>query len=173
MRYFYDCEFIEDGKTIDLISIGVVAEDGREYYAISRDFKAKKASQWVKDNVLIHLPPKDPNPVYTSPRILEESRHWKRRDRIATDLLHFCHPDVHGYPEFWGWFSAYDHVALCQLYGTMMDLPEGWPMFTRDIEQWRVQLGIKELPKQKEGCHHALGDARWTKEAWEYLAARA
>jgi hypothetical protein len=24
-RYFYDCEFIEDGITIDLVSIGVVA----------------------------------------------------------------------------------------------------------------------------------------------------
>lgn len=30
MRYFLDCEFIEDGRTIDLISIGIVAEDGRE-----------------------------------------------------------------------------------------------------------------------------------------------
>ncbi len=30
MRYFLDTEFYEDGKTIDLISIGIVAEDGRE-----------------------------------------------------------------------------------------------------------------------------------------------
>ena len=35
MKYFYDTEFIEDGSTIELISIGVVAEDGREYYAVS------------------------------------------------------------------------------------------------------------------------------------------
>lgn len=33
MKYFLDTEFHEDGKTIDLISIGIVAEDGREYYA--------------------------------------------------------------------------------------------------------------------------------------------
>ncbi|MBA3574969.1 MAG: 3'-5' exoribonuclease, partial [Pseudonocardiales bacterium] len=33
MRFFYDCEFIEDGLTIDLVSIGVVDEDGREFYA--------------------------------------------------------------------------------------------------------------------------------------------
>ena len=37
-RYFYDCEFIEDGRTIELISIGVVAEDGREFYAVSTEF---------------------------------------------------------------------------------------------------------------------------------------
>ena len=28
-RFFYDTEFIEDGTTIDLVSIGVVDETGR------------------------------------------------------------------------------------------------------------------------------------------------
>src|SRR4051812_12087398 len=56
MKFFLDTEFIEDGVTIDLISIGIVAEDGREYYAVSSEFDPTKASQWVKDNVLVHLP---------------------------------------------------------------------------------------------------------------------
>ncbi|HET7322728.1 MAG TPA: hypothetical protein VFJ06_00160 [Halococcus sp.] len=34
VRFFYDTEFIDNGRIIDLISIGVVAEDGREFYAI-------------------------------------------------------------------------------------------------------------------------------------------
>ena len=51
-KYFYDTEFIEDGKTIDLISIGIVCEDGREYYAQSVEFDESKASEWVKENVL-------------------------------------------------------------------------------------------------------------------------
>ena len=59
MKYFLDTEFLEgtqqrrlcsielpklfDTKnTIDLISIGIVAEDGREYYAISKDFNGIK-----------------------------------------------------------------------------------------------------------------------------------
>ena len=29
LRYFYDTEFIDNGRTIELISIGVAAEDGR------------------------------------------------------------------------------------------------------------------------------------------------
>src|SRR3954452_23658432 len=37
-RYFYDTEFIEDGTTIDLVSIGVVDETGREFYAVSTEF---------------------------------------------------------------------------------------------------------------------------------------
>ena len=29
MKYWLDTEFMEDGKTIDLLSIGIVREDGR------------------------------------------------------------------------------------------------------------------------------------------------
>src|SRR5690349_17532726 len=35
MRYFLDTEFIERPGTIDLISIGIVSEDRREFYAES------------------------------------------------------------------------------------------------------------------------------------------
>lgn len=57
-KYYIDTEFLEGVQrepfpfsllrkntkpTIDLISIGIVAEDGREYYAISRDFNLKEA----------------------------------------------------------------------------------------------------------------------------------
>ena len=45
MRFFYDCEFIEDGTTIDLVSIGVVGEDGREFYAVSTEFDAGRAGR--------------------------------------------------------------------------------------------------------------------------------
>ena len=57
MRFFYDCEFIEDGRTIDLVSIGVVDEEGREFYAVSTEFDPERAGQWVRQNVLPKLPP--------------------------------------------------------------------------------------------------------------------
>jgi hypothetical protein len=60
-RYFYDCEFIEDGRVIDLVSIGVVDEHGREFYAISTEFDDRAAVPWVRRNVLDRLPsPGDP-----------------------------------------------------------------------------------------------------------------
>ena len=55
MRYFYDTEFIEDGQTIELVSIGIVGENGSEYYAVSTDFDPSKANSWVKDLSLIHI----------------------------------------------------------------------------------------------------------------------
>lgn len=173
MRYFYDTEFIEDGHTIDLISIGVVAEDGRTYYAISKAFNAKKASAWVQANVLAHLPPRNVNfsDVSVSPRLKEESRAWKNRRDIREDLLQFIGDDPK--PELWGYYADYDHVALCQLFGRMIDLPKGWPMYTRDLKQWCDQLGNPKLPKQGEDEHHALADARWNKQVFEFLSVIA
>ena len=75
-RYFYDCEFIEDGTTVDLVSIGVVDEYGREFYAVSTEFDDSRAVPWVRRNVLDKLP---------SPA----DRAWRSRERIRDDLYDF------------------------------------------------------------------------------------
>jgi hypothetical protein len=173
LKYFYDCEFIEDGKTIDLISIGMVRADGRALYAISTEFDISKANIWVKENVLIHLPPRNVNPSSVSPRELEESRAWRSRDAIRQSLMMLVGNDPA--VEFWGYYSAYDHVALCQLFGTMMDLPRNWPYYTRDLRQWADSMGIVEpldkfVPATTE--HHALADAEWNRRAYQFLLER-
>jgi len=165
MRYYYDTEFIEDGKTIDLISIGIVAEDGREFYAINTEFNPKKASQWVKDNVLTHLPKRDVTDL-DSPNIRGKSLAWMPHRLIRDKLLYFIGTDK---PEFWAYYADYDHVALCQLFGTMMDLPDRWPMYTKDVKQLCDSMGNPALPGQGKNEHNALADARWTKQAYEFL----
>lgn len=72
-------------------------------------------------------------------------------------------------PEFWGYYSDYDWVAFCQIFGTMMDLPKGWPMYCRDLKQLCVDLGDPKLPQQGTDEHNALNDARWNKKAYEFL----
>lgn len=156
MRYWFDTEFIEDGKTIDLLSIGIVAEDGREFYAESNECDLSRASPWVRENVIPHLTGK----AFT--------RAW-----IRAGVQQFVseYPITEGptKPEFWAYYADYDWVALCQLFGTMMDLPKGWPMYCRDVKQLCDDLGNPTLPKQSTTEHHALADARWTREAWESL----
>jgi hypothetical protein len=51
MKYWLDTEFIARPFTIDLISIGVVAENGREFYAESNETDWSKASPWTLENV--------------------------------------------------------------------------------------------------------------------------
>jgi hypothetical protein len=76
-------------------------------------------------------------------------------------------------PEFWAYYGDYDWVVLCQLFGTMMDLPKGWPMMCMDLKQLAVHLGCSMLPPQYmtdfNPEHHALNDARWTKYAHDWV----
>lgn len=55
MRFWFDTEFIEDGRTIDLVSIGMVSEDGRKFYAEPAECDLSRASPWVVTNVLPQL----------------------------------------------------------------------------------------------------------------------
>lgn len=149
MRIWFDTEFIEDGKTIDLISIGMVREDGSTYFAHSAEYDVSKASDWVRENVLPHVAGIAPI----------------ERRKIASDILAFAGEK----PQFWAYYADYDWVALCQLYGTMMDLPEGWPMYCRDVKQLCDDRGDPKLLPQESVEHHALADAIWTRDAWAFL----
>lgn len=149
-RCFFDTEFIEDGTTIDLISIGIVRDDGQEFYAEVLGVDWSKASPWVIENVKPHL----------TGALLS-------REDIARYIVDFVGPK----PEFWAYYADYDWVALCQLFGTMMDLPDGWPMFCLDIKQEAHRLSNPRLPEQATTEHHALADARWNAEAYAFLAA--
>jgi hypothetical protein len=50
-------------------------------------------------------------------------------------------------------------------------VPFHFPQLCLDIKQWAIELGDPGLPHQKGSRHHALADARWTKEAWAFLAS--
>lgn len=220
MKYFYDTEFLEGtqdkrflgikyGKTkptIDFISIGIVSEDGREYYGISKDFNLKQAWNrydraeqtifekrngfegkkvyWIRDNVLL--------PIHYKLAMKEgkwdesimgfeewkkfitnkeqgcySDRHFKTFERllnkygksnlqIANDICEFFYSfgednldslspltaaQIYGpsdkslHPELYGYYSAYDHVVFCWLFGRMIDLPKGFPMYSKDMKQ--------------------------------------
>ena len=202
MKYFYDTEFLEGTQkkrwwniekqkpTIDLISIGVVCEDGREYYAISKDFNLKEAwnrydildrtpfekfhgfkgrkSYWVRENVLkqifqellysghkkARLPlPKSSEKQFTYKNLKKLIQGFgKSNIQIAKELKHFIHEkedvlynkqeldfnsvgDVKSKIQLYGYYSAYDHVALSWIFGKMIDLPKGFLMYTRDLKQ--------------------------------------
>jgi hypothetical protein len=168
MKYWIDTEFIEDGKTIDLISIGIVAEDGRELYLGNRQCDFTKASQWVKDHVLVPMGFDFSSPNIPMRPIAPDF--WVTREAIAKSVAEFCCVGLHGKPEIWAYYADYDWVVFCQLFGTMMDLPDGFPMYCRDIKQECDRLGNPKLPEQGKGEHNALDDARWNKLAYEFLA---
>lgn len=152
-RFFYDTEFIERPCTIDLISIGIVAETGETFYAICNEFDESKASPWVVENVIAKL---------------THQMEWLSKDQIANRILTFLQPSEEDPVELWGYYADYDHVVLCWLFGTMMQLPKGMPMFTMDLKQLLESYGNPRIAKN-ENAHDALQDALWIRKTYRFL----
>lgn len=245
MKYFLDTEFIEGlhkpmfGKKrhfIDLISIGIVSEDGAEYQAISKEYDYATASDWVKKNVILPLYRAQSPTIkqFTNPHTFHKAV-GKSNAKIANEIIAFINPhmntDSGGYfetlilddgygvahgiksfspddncpyfiwrnqPEFFGYYADYDWVLLCSLFGTMMQLPKGFPMYCRDLKQmvdgkvlsfmrnvdsakgtkdqisFDKQLEIfKKLPgyPKQANEHGAIDDARWNRDLYKFLTA--
>lgn len=158
MNYFTDTEFVEDGSTIMPISIALVSEDCRELY-IELDFDEAKAEahDFVREHVLPHL------------RIPQAERCTK--PQACERILEFLGEDPD--PMFWAYYADYDWVLLCQLFGTMIDLPDPFPKFCMDLQQWWVQLGRPKgvKPAKPKNAHDALADARWNYVFYQNLKA--
>jgi hypothetical protein len=199
--YCYDTEFLEDGKTVDLISIGIVCEDGREYYAVNSeaDWDRIRKDDWMMDNVVRHLPTHRTGEVQKRKGFGESGWSWggihmrdarvKPKWVIANEVRDFLLTSVvpaqpsqidrqdgipaHGFPELWAYFAAYDHVALAQLWGKMLHLPKGIPMYTHDIKQEMDRLSVPSsaVPKP-QNQHDALADARWNMDMLTELRRR-
>lgn len=243
MKYFIDTEFIEGFKKpmfgkkrhfIDLISIGIKCEDGRTYYAISNEWSAYDANDWVLNNVIRKLPLISKKResfrefMYRTTGMSDKIE-WiegKSNKQIAQEIVEFVNPDlgfhVGGYsnselreggrlyshfeghnvimvdnhfiaqPEFWAYYADYDWVVFCSLFGTMMDLPEGFPMYCNDLKQlmrdkilknWYTdpfafvpdgvfdQLKAMEGYPKQENEHNALADAEWNQQLFNFLKA--
>ena len=241
MKYFLDTEFLEGtqktlfGKTkptIDLISIGIVCEDGREYYAISKDFNLKEAWNrydikieqvsgdmrnhypsgikhkvyWLRENVLKNIFPEKVGMNYIQFKRLV-NHFGKSNEQIAKEIKHFvANRPIENNKEQWildydtkdvqfyGYYADYDWVVFCWLFGRMIDLPKGFPMYCIDLKQTlddyadinyciAKNLSVmnssfedklnelkshKNYPKQTNE-HNALADARWNYQLYKFL----
>lgn len=188
MKYFIDTEFHEYKKrrlfskgidTIELISIGIISEDGREYYAISKDFNIEDAwsNEWLRKNVLksIHseLIQKERYAREYHSELVEFSYQgmknlikWngKSNEQIACEIEKFVYHEtkdeiginsglnlVPKNVEFYGYYSDYDWVVFCWLFGRMIDLPKGFPKYCIDLrqmfEEWSDNLWFSKRRK--------------------------
>lgn len=176
MRVFYDFEFVEDGRTIDVISVGMAAENGATYYAVNSgmDITSIQKNRWLMENVVPHLPiageiylPLPRQAPWGQFRLDLKQSHVKPAWCITNEVRDFL--AGLGDVELWAWYGA-DHVALAQLFGRMVDLPATVPMYTNDLMQLWRQLGRPALPPRDGAEHDALADARHNLKMFRHLA---
>ena len=179
MKYWYDWEFEEHGKTIIPISLGMVSEDNRELYLINKEYMMSYAYQegyhwrgepsmltdWLCKNVIDKIPQNDVDTYGVNyddwgPIVLnfisDKNRYLNREDI-----------------ELWGHFVSYDHVALAQIFGPMVNLPKPIPMWSHDDMQIRngQHSPLRDPAIYPE--HHALHDAKFQKYQYECWTSSA
>ena len=162
MKVWHDWEFLENGTTIRPISVGMIRQDGKELYRVFSEAPWFEINDnaWLKANVLPGL-----NATVDNVGSKSEIR------TAVTEFLKEAYDKDHKL-ELWGWYSAYDHVCLAQLFGKMIDLPDWCPMLTRDLKQEFLRVHADRsiyIPQQTTGLHNALEDARHLKVKHEWF----
>lgn len=182
MKIFFDTEFTGLHKDTTLISIGMVAGDGKTFYAEFSDYDRSQVDDWIRNNVISHL-----------------------KFGCLSDAYH---QDVCGNVEMYGtkedvraalrtWLSQYDSVQLVSdvchydmvlfidIFGDAFDIPENVCPFCYDINHDIAELCMVEdveafdISREKlmrdnyireiEGDkHNALYDAKVIKEIYSY-----
>lgn len=155
MDFFVNTEFIDLDRRIDLISLGLVRADGREFYAISTEFDGEQANEFVRTVVLPQLEPRD-------------HRAWMSRAQMKIALQQFVGDEE---PTFWSWAAApWDWMALAQLFPLQERVPDGWRYTAYDVSLLAEAAGLRlnpvddSLPPPPAAVHHALADASWVRE---------
>ncbi|MAH04419.1 MAG: hypothetical protein ACTHPO_07405 [Alphaproteobacteria bacterium] len=164
-RYFFDTEFLDpsaDGFAIEFISLGIVAEDNRDFYGVYEglDEQACLKSAWVKANVMAKLP---------------EKSKWVGLDDMRRGIIDLIEPCDK--VEFWAKNGTYDFYIMCRLFGGLSGLrdtllQEKGIQNVRfcDSNDLRRELGYPQLPDADEADKHdALFDAQLEKIQYDHM----
>lgn len=183
MNLYFDTEFTGLHAGTTLVSIGIVAENGKKFYAESADYDESQCDDWIKENVLTRtilagndalaarLGADENTTVILGGKedIRHELTEWLKQFDDVQIISDVCH---------------YDMVLLIDIFGTAFDLPKNVSAVCYDINQDIARhYGIfqrEAFDKSREGIvselygqqiegekHNALYDAEVIKAIYE------
>jgi DNA polymerase III epsilon subunit-like protein len=164
MRVYFDTEFTGLHQHTTLISIGMVDEDGREFYAESIDYDETQIDDWLRDNVIAHLRATEFVIVGKQERIAQSVGRWLAEYESV---------------EMWSDTLAYDWVLFCQLFGHAFSIPKNVYYIPFDLATLMKIKGVDpDVNRQQfagiDGSrpsivHNAIHDARVIKACYDKL----
>lgn len=118
MRIFFDTEFTGLYKDTDLISIGLVAENGERFYAEFSDYDRSKVDEWINKNVIKNLLYREGMSDFDTP----DWMHWGDKKFIEEKLRKWL--QRFSKVEMWSDCLAYDWVLFNDLFGSVNGVPD-------------------------------------------------
>jgi hypothetical protein len=124
-KVFFDCEFTGLHKNTTLISIGLISECGKTFYAELTDYDRLQINDWVRNNVISKL---------NYPKIESNAKMASLSDDTRSDMVIYGTQDdvkfhlIHWLKQFkeiemWGDVLAYNWVLFCQIFGGGRNIP--------------------------------------------------
>lgn len=172
MKLFFDTEFTGLHQNTTLISIGIVAEDGRTFYAELTDYDKSQIDEWLQENVIGNLIMKGRNEYYYY--ITDtETRVKGSRDKVRSYLLDWL--EQFDKVEIWSDCLSYDWVLFNQIFGHAFNIPKNVYYIPFDICTLMKIKGVDPDINREEFAwidgkkHNALHDAEVIKACYEKL----
>ena len=170
MKVFFDTEFTGLHRNTTLISIGLITEDERTFYAEFNDYDQTQLNDWLRKNVLPYLHFVDIHS--TTPKLnLENHRMKANRPMVKQTLTKWL--AQFGSIEMWADYPAYDWVLFCDLFDGSFNLPQGMTYNPFDVATLLKANGIDPTIDRRRfvgleaTIHNALDDARLAKACYE------
>ena len=177
MKLFFDTEFTGLHKDTTLISIGIISEDGKTFYAELNDYNKSQVDEWIQSNVIdnLYLKPVDIGQIdmideeYTCFNVVGNKEYIKQV--LSYWLTQFN--DI----EIWSDCLAYDWVLFNHLFGHAFNLPNNIYYIPFDICTLFEIKGIDADISREEfinnsvkgNKHNSLYDAKVIKACYEKL----
>lgn len=173
---FFDTEFTGLHKNTTLISIGLVSECGKTFYAEFTDYDKSQVDDWIKENVINKL--SISSSIYYIGGYNEMKVRGNKED-VKTKLTDWLNQFEQ--IEIWSDCLAYDWVLFCDIFGCAFDIPKNifyipFDLSTLfkikgidpDISREKFALGevYQEMLDKK---HNALWDAEIIKKCHKNL----
>lgn len=134
MKVFFDTEFTGLHKDTTLISIGLVDENGRTFYAEFSDYDESQCDKWIRENVIKHLKWSTEGPLEDFSNIYDNN--WEAfgsKEYIKKVLADWL--SKYEEVELVSDCCHYDMVLFVDIFGNAFDLPENVNPVCHDINQ--------------------------------------
>jgi hypothetical protein len=174
MKIFLDTEFTGLHQKTTLISLGLVSECGKTFYAEFTDYDKAQIDEWLRENVIDNLGQCPSTSDYDSKdHIVKIGVHDHIRFYLGQWLSQFDQVEI------WGDCLAYDWVLFNNIFGGAFDIPQNVYYIPFDICTLFKIKGIDPDISREEFInnsadgvkHNALYDARVIKACYEKLTS--
>jgi hypothetical protein len=157
MKVFFDTEFTGLHQGTTLMSIGLVDENGRTFYAELEDYDKSQVDEWIEKNVVAN---------FTKEKTLN-------MEELKAYLIEWF--EEYDCVEMWSDCLAYDWVLFNNIFGTAFDIPKQVYYIPFDLCTLFKIKGIDpDINREsfvgldsKQSKHNALHDAQVIKNCYE------